>query len=157
MKRFAMALILCLVSIAGFGQLNIQTVEESGGFKVVCETSSFGFNRGEIRYSENIGYFLVGETDNEFEKDMASFILGKTKESAVLTIKDLSEFRKNAEPNKIYITRGLKGETKIWCVKTFGCRGIKMESEFVAGSSTAIDCVAYYPDKFIQIINKFQE
>lgn len=158
MKRIIVALMLCLVSIMGFGQLNIQTVEEYANYKTVCEIRKYGFNSGEIRYFPEYGYTLFGSTDNQFEKSMASIYLGETKTNAIQSIKDLQALQENGEIGQTYVLGGHKNKvTKAYIVKLMGYRTLYMKTDGIAGSSSSASCVIWSIDKYIDKINSFQE
>lgn len=157
-----MVLVLCLVSTMCFGQLNIQTHEEYANYKTVFEVKWGGIYYGEIRYILDGTYVLCGKTDNQFEKTMASIVLGKNKEQAIKSINDLQQFTKNSKNYEVGIVEGFDGKTtKIYTYSCgFGLNGLFMETDYVAGKS----CVGTYMfqtqkwfDKVISAINNFQE
>lgn len=155
-----MALVLCLVSIIGFGQLNVQTIEEFAGYKTVYEINCVGTYMGEVRFIIGTGYVLFGKTDNQFEKGMASVVLGITKESAILSLKDIRNLKETSSVGDVLVVKGFDDTpTKIICVREFG-KNFTIKTNGVAGSSNILSYVtntnAYY-DKIINAINAFDE
>lgn len=158
MKRLFVALMLCLISIMSFGQLNIQTAEDYAGYKVVCQVKTYGFNSGEIRFAPNTGYYLIGSTDNQFEKSGASIFLGETKENMLQSINDLKNLQENGTIGQTYILPGLNGKkTEAFIITNLGFRTLYIKTEFVAGKSSAAGCLLYKLDKYIKLINEFEE
>ena len=160
MKKFMVALMLCLVSIMGFGQLNVQTVEEYAGYKTVCKINCVATYVGEVRFITGTGYVLFGKTDNQFEKNMTSIVLGMTKESAILTLKDIRDLKESSSVGDVLVVKGFGDKpTKIICVRDFG-KNLAIKTEGVAGSSNILSYVTNtntYYDKMVSAINAFDE
>ena len=129
MKKFLMALMLCLVSIMSFGQISTMTVEESRGYITVYKAPA-GY--GEIRYIRGM-FILFGASDNRFEDSMHSIYLGNNKESAILSLEDLRKIVKKETPlrNTIVVKGFNDKNTEI--VKVMG--EIIFSTEYVAGVS----------------------
>ena len=128
MKKILNALILCMISIVSFGQLNSQRIEDYAGYETVFKLS-MGY--GEIRYLNEQGFIYFGVTDNQFEKSMANIFLGTDKQSAIATLNDLSNL-KNTIGKETLVVRGADGKpTQLFksvvgelVFKTYGVAGV---------------------------------
>ena len=139
MKKIFMALMLCLVSICGFGQLNVQSKEDYTGYKIV--DSGFGW---EIRYitsnDNNHGYYFLGVTDNKFENTMASVFLGIDKESSIKTIEDLANVKNIIKENGgEIVVRGMNNKATTIFIGAFGSPYMKTDG--VAGNSAGLSII----------------
>jgi len=136
MKKLCMAIALCLICAITFevkSQLQAQTVEEYAGFKEICR---FGPDKnGAIRYLKGRGYVLCGKTDNQFEKTMASIFLGVTKESAILTLRDLRDLKDNIKEELVVTSGNPDSMTRIYFDSFYQ---LWFSTNGVAGSSWAL-------------------
>ena len=139
MKKFFIALMLCVVSIMSFGQLNIQPIEDYAGYKTIYTVKCpMHPHLGEIRYfTKQKVYVLLGESDNQFEKTMVSIVLGDTKESTIKSLYDLKDFTQNTPNYEVSVVTGCNDKTtKIYTYNCgFGVNGLYMKTDGVAGES----------------------
>lgn len=133
MKKFLLAIVLCLVCTVSFGQLNVKTQQEVAKYEIVFKWWNGGW--GQIRYFYNTEQFvLLGASDNNFEETMHSIILGEDKVSAIKSLQDISELRQTKFED-VLIVNGYKNKpTKLY--KVMGC--LYFETEGVAGVSYAL-------------------
>lgn len=149
MKKILFVLMLCISMVLttnANAQLNTKTVEDVGGYKTVYK---FWMGYGCIRYCDGT-YILMGASTNQFENRMHSIILGDSKESAILSLKDLSKLKKSC-PTTIVVPSANNRNTKIY--KLAG--ETIFESEGVAGYTHALFYLKI--DKAINAINCFNE
>ena len=133
-------------TFTSYAQLQTKTIEDVGGYKTVYK---FWMGYGCIRYCDGT-YILMGASTNQFENSMHSIILGDSKESAILSLKDLSELKKSC-PTTIVVPSVDNRNTKIY--KLAG--ETIFESEGVAGYTHALFYLKI--DKAINAINNFNE
>ena len=90
MKKILLALALLLVGASAHAQLNV-----TGGIKdepvTVCTIRMY---YSYLRWSDNLGYYITGETDNRFDSPLV-FPLGKDAEGAIQTLNDIKELIEN--------------------------------------------------------------
>lgn len=157
MKKFItliFVMAITLTSINTYAQLNTMTVEEYGGFKTVYERSALGIVFGEIRYSRG-EYILFGATDNDFEDSMASIVLGKSKESAILTLEDLRKIvKKEVKIDDEIVVKGCNNKyTHIYR----GMGEFLIETDGVAGSSHILWRMSNKFEEAKEAIRNFKE
>lgn len=113
MKKILTVVIIGIIfTLNANAQLNGVSVEEASGYRTVYKISAGVYEpgAGEIRYIEG-EYILFGVTDNRFEKQMASIVLGDTKESAILTLEDLQKIiKKETKLSETLVVRGFDGK-----------------------------------------------
>lgn len=158
MKKNIIIFMLCIISTMCFGQLHVQSKEEYAGYKTVID----GFGGWTIRFiqsdDENHGYYLMGSTDNQFEKSMASVFLGHDKESALLTINDLINIKQIIEENGgEVVVKGFSNKATTIFLYTFNQPYIKTEG--VAGYSACVSWILQKSsrEKMITAIQNFIE
>ena len=145
-KIFFVLMAIFATTFTSYAQLQTKTIEDVGGYKTVYK---FWMGYGCIRYC-NGTYILMGASTNDFEDTMHSIILGDNKESAILSLKDLSELKKSC-PTTIVVPSANNRNTKIY--KLAG--ETIFESEGVAGYTHALFYLKI--DKAINAINYFNE
>ena len=145
-KIFFVLMAIFATTFTSYAQLQTKTIEDVGGYKTVYK---FWMGYGCIRYC-NGTYILMGASTNDFEDTMHSIILGDSKESAILSLKDLSELKKSC-PTTIVVPSANNRNTKIY--KLAG--ETIFESEGVAGYTHALFYLKI--DKAINAINYFNE
>lgn len=110
MKKIIFILVALLATtFSSYGQLQTKTIENARGYKTVYK---FWMGYGEIRKFES-GFVLFGASTNQFENSMHSIYLGDDKNSAIQSLKDLGELKKNCKDVVVVIGANQK-ETKIY-------------------------------------------
>jgi hypothetical protein len=133
MKKFLMAIVLCLVCTFSFGQLNIKTQQEVAKYETVFKWWNGGW--GQIRYFFDTEQFvLFGVSDNNFEERMHSIILGEDKVSAIKSLQQISELRQTKFEDVLIVNGFNNKQTKLY--KVLGC--LYFETQGVAGVSYAL-------------------
>lgn len=148
MKKFLVALMLCMVSIVSFGQLNAQKIEDYAGYKTVFKLP-MGY--GEIRYLNEQGFVYLGVTDNQFEKSMASIFLGDDKQCAIATLNDLSNLKNTIGKETLVVLGANRKTTKLF-KSVVG--ELVFETDGVAGVSHALFITNW--NKAITAIEEFK-
>ena len=127
MKKIIFILVAVLVTtFSSYGQLQTKTIENARGYKTVYK---FWMGYGEIRKFES-GFILFGASTNQFENSMHSIYLGDDKNSAIQSLKDLGELKKNCKDVVVVIGANQK-ETKIINPIT------RLKLQFISNSSDA--------------------
>ena len=155
MKRITfLTVILSLITIKSFAQLNVATHEEYAGYKTVWK-APMGY--GEIRYMEPSGtYVICGSTNNKFEEKMATIILGDTKESTNLSLDDLYKIctKETKIPKEGVVVKGWNDKkTEIY----FTMNGPTIKSDYVAGESFILFYIKKRFDEVKKAIEDFEE
>lgn len=138
-------------STNAIAQLNAQNYEDAVGYKTVWTLKD-----ACIRHFDNGDYVLLAPTNNDYENTMASIVLGNTKESAILSLKELQKIvKKETKLSKGgVIVKGCNGK-KTHIFKSQGTFAIK--TDFVAGESYILWHMKNRFEDAENAINKFNE
>jgi hypothetical protein len=109
-----------------------------------------GTNKGTIVKFDN-GYFLLGNSDNQFEHEFHSVCLGKTKSEAVWSIELLDSLNRTLAKDECVTVVGFPGKTTL-VFKYLGA--VYIHTKGVAGNSSCL--LSLKLDKAIEAINKYQ-
>ena len=138
MKKIIIALMLCIVSIGGFCQL--QTKEIKYEYNTVYDIQMMGAWFGEISYSENYGFALFSKSNNRFEDKLIGIHLGETKEEAIQSLYDIQKMRENGLESPL-IVKGAYPDTFVELYdigSTFDTHSIIMTQKYIAGEGNVI-------------------
>ena len=129
MKKILMALMLCLVSICGFAQLNIESEYDGSQDKKQCLTVGYQW----IGYNPSTGFSIISMTDNRFDK-YGEFWLGSDKQSAILTINQLITLLSEKEKGYVVTVSDARGKKHTLSItKSFGVKNLWIKSDGCAG------------------------
>lgn len=129
MKKILMALMLCLVSICGFAQLNIEGEYDGSQDKKQCLTVGYQW----IGYNPSTGFSIISMTDNRFDK-YGEFWLGSDKQSAILTINQLITLLSEKEKGYAVTVSDARGKKHTLSItKSFGVKSLWIKSDGCAG------------------------
>lgn len=144
--------ILSTISINSYAQLNGLTHEEACGYKTVWKAP---MKYGDIRYSDGV-YYLCGVTNNKFEDTCATILLGKNKESAILSLDDLHKIisgeTKLPKGGLIVRSKNNKAST---IYRTMN--GLTFKTEYVAGETYVLFVMRNKFDEAKEAIINFEE
>ena len=157
MKKFITLIFVCismLFSLTCFAQLKVVNTDDARGYKTVHKIQyPHPSSNGEIRYSSGT-YFLVGVTDNQFEKSMASIILGNTKDSAIQSLKDLQSMRSELPKDGVYVPGLGSKKTHIYKLRTM-FREMVFSTDGICGITYVLTIINF--EKAIKAIENFNE
>lgn len=137
MKKFLMAMVLCLVCTMSFGQESRIVYRLPMGY-------------GEITYVDSC-YIYWGVTDDETETKRASIVLGCSKETAINTLNVFKTLKLRLRRGNMVIVQGYDTKTRIYHSRY----GIGFHSQGVRGNNWTLN----YNDwkKSIKAIESFNE